>query len=169
MSKIKKKFTIIALLLIIADQITKYFAITFYRELGFYSYSLIDDYLRLTFAKNFGAAFSLSFFKNSTTNNYFFIFVTSIAILVIIKILIKTEKKLEIVSYFLIISGAIGNLIDRINNGFVIDFIDCDFPDIIMERWPVFNFADSYICIAICILIIQSIKVAKNEEKHNSD
>ncbi len=161
MSKIKKSFAFIVLLLIIADQITKYLALTFYKEIGFYSYSIVDDFLKFTFAKNFGAAFSLAFFKNSTANNYFFIFITTIAILIIVKILIKTEKKLEIVSYFLIIGGAVGNLIDRVIHGFVIDFIDCDFPDIIIERWPVFNLADSYICIAICILIIQSVKVVK--------
>jgi signal peptidase II len=60
-------------------------------------------------------------------------------------------------SYSLIIGGAIGNLIDRLAFGSVTDFFDVDFPDFLMERWPVFNIADSSIVIAITILLIYTI------------
>ncbi len=54
----------------------------------------------------------------------------------------------------MILGGAFGNLIDRIFFGGVTDFIWWDFPDFIMERWPVFNIADSSIVVAICLLVV---------------
>ncbi len=56
----------------------------------------------------------------------------------------------------LIIGGAIGNLIDRISIGKVIDFISVDFPDAIMIRWPTFNVADSSVSVGVTLLIIFS-------------
>ena len=47
-----------------------------------------------------------------------------------------------------------GNLIDRFFWGKVVDFIDVDFPDFIMSRWPVFNAADSAVTVGMCLLVI---------------
>ena len=65
----------------------------------------------------------------------------------------------------MVITGALGNLIDRLNFGFVIDFIDFDIPDIHLNnlgildsleltRWPIFNFADIYICTGVLIILV---------------
>jgi signal peptidase II len=53
----------------------------------------------------------------------------------------------------------LGNLIDRIRVGYVTDFIDMDFPNFIMERWPIYNIADSALVIAMGILIFDLIFV----------
>jgi len=58
------------------------------------------------------------------------------------------------VPFSLIMGGAIGNLIDRLTIGEVVDFISVDFPDFIMPRWPVFNVADSSLSVGIVSLIL---------------
>ncbi len=161
MSKTKKLGIFLAAILLGLDQLSKYFALAFHHKFGFYSYPLIGEYVKLTFAKNYGAAFSFRFFDSPKVSNYSFIILTNLAILFIVYLIVKSKKKLEIFSYFLIVAGALGNLFDRIFQGYVVDFIDCDFPDIILSRWPVFNLADSYICIAIGLIIIQAIKAKK--------
>ena len=76
------------------------------------------------------------------------------------------KNKLEIFYFALILGGALGNLIDRIFIGSVTDFIWCDFPDIIMTRWPIFNIADSSIVIAMILMIASTLfHKDKYEEK----
>jgi signal peptidase II len=58
----------------------------------------------------------------------------------------------------LFLSGATGNSIDRTFFGKVTDFVDVDFPDIIIERWPVFNLADSCVTIGIVLVLLLSIR-----------
>ena len=77
----------------------------------------------------------------------------------------KSKNKLEIFSFALILGGAIGNLIDRIFMGSVTDFIWCDFPDVIMMRWPVFNIADSSIVIAIVLMIASTIFIKETHKE----
>lgn len=79
----------------------------------------------------------------------------------------KSEHKLQTVSFSLIVAGAIGNLIDRIYLGSVTDFLDFDFPDFLMERWPIFNVADSAICVAIGLYIIYVLFYEKRITKEN--
>lgn len=56
----------------------------------------------------------------------------------------------------LILSGALGNLADRMRIHKVVDFIDWDFPDFIMYRWPTFNLADSWVCIGVTLIFLSS-------------
>ncbi len=156
----------VALVLLALDQASKYIALAFFQKFGYYSYPLIGEYLKLTFAKNYGAAFSLSFSQNPIANNYIFSILTFFALFFIVFLLIKSKKNAEIFGFYLVIAGALGNFADRILQGFVIDFIDCDFPNIIIQRWPVFNLADSYILIAISLFIFQIIK-EKNEKEND--
>jgi len=113
------------------------------------SMPIIKNILHVTFVRNTGAAFGL--FKNSAP---FFIIVSMAAIMVMLYLLLKSVTKGEFLKNFifnfsliLIISGAFGNLIDRIRFGYVIDFID-------VRIWPVFNIADSSITIGSLILIL---------------
>ena len=91
------------------------------------------------------------------------IIISTVAIILIVYLSAKSKNKLEIFSFALILGGAIGNLIDRIFIGSVTDFIWCDFPDVIMTRWPIFNLADSSIVIAIVLMIASTIFI---KEKH---
>lgn len=117
------------------------------------SIPIIKDVLHLTFVKNTGAAFGL--FKDST---YFFIAVSVVAVVMIGAILLSAIRHDKFFENFLInfgliliMSGALGNLIDRVSFLYVIDFID-------VRIWPVFNLADSAITIGTALLIISFTK-----------
>ena len=145
MSKTKIIGIPVVFILVGLDQLSKYIALAFFEKFGYFSYPIIGNYLKFTFAKNYGAAFSFRFFQNPQISNYSFLILTFVALIFIIYLIKKSDKKLDIIAYYLIVAGALGNLIDRVWHGFVIDFIDCDFPDIIMQRWPVFNLALLYL------------------------
>ncbi len=157
--KYKYLWLLISGLIVVFDQITK-FLIRSRFEL-YSSIQIIGDLVRFTYVRNTGAAFSLSF-GNPMVNRIIFIVITIIALIVLLFYLRKTKNSLESAIVSLIIGGAIGNLIDRIMLGYVTDFIDCDFPDFIMTRFPVFNVADSSITIAITLLIIYILFFDKN-------
>jgi signal peptidase II len=100
---------------------------------------------------NYGAAFS--FLSNRSEWTKWFLFSVSICtILFITKTMLKSTKikKNQYIAYTFIVSGAIGNLIDRIIHGFVIDFIDLHVNDL---HFATFNIADISIFIGVVILI----------------
>lgn len=113
--------------------------------------------LSFTYVENRGAAFGMM-----TGKQIFLIVVTIVALIYLIykyyKDVRKSKDKLLKAGFILIISGAIGNLIDRIFLGYVIDFIKLEFID-----FPVFNFADIYVSIG-CIIISFYILFKHEEE-----
>ena len=117
---------------------------------------LIDDFFSLTYVRNYGAGFSI--LQNETV---FLSVLSIVAVLVLAYLLIKVKKSdtISIISYILIISGALGNLIDRIRLGYVVDFLDFK---IFGYDYPVFNIADSFITIGCFILMITVILESKN-------
>ena len=117
---------------------------------------LIDNFFSLTYVRNYGAGFSI--LQNETV---FLTALSIIAIIVLSYMLVKARKNdtLSIIAYILIISGAIGNLIDRVRYCYVVDFLDFI---IFGYDYPVFNIADSFITIGCFILIIMVILETKN-------
>ncbi len=150
----KIQYIWITLLVILLDQISK-LIIRNYLEVG-KVLKITKKFFWLTHVENTGAAFSLSF-GNVALNKIIFICVSIIAIVLLIYLNNKSRSKVEKFVFALILGGAVGNLIDRIILGKVTDFLWCDFPDIFMERWPVFNIADSSIVVAITIMIVHSV------------
>ena len=144
----------VSLIVIILDQVSKY-VVRSSIEPG-QIIKLSPKLIWLTSIQNTGAAFSFSF-GDPLVNRILFIIISFIAVTFIIYLSIKSKNRLEILSFALILGGALGNLIDRIFIGSVTDFIWCDFPDIIMTRWPVFNIADSSIVIAIILMIASTL------------
>lgn len=128
--------------IVLLDQITK-FLIKQNFQLN-QSSSIIKNVLHLTYITNTGSAFGL--FKGF---NLFFILFSIIVIVVILYNLknIKENQKLIQFAVGLLLGGTIGNLMDRILYGFVIDFID-------FRVWPVFNAADSAVTISVILLIV---------------
>jgi signal peptidase II len=106
-----------------------------------------------THVTNTGAAFSIGF-SSDLVNRIFFITTTLLALIFIIYLLYQSTHRIQVLAFGLVMGGALGNLIDRIIFGGVTDFINVDFPDFIMHRFPIFNVADSSIFIAVCLLII---------------
>ncbi len=144
----------IPVIIILLDQATK-LRVKHVMQIG-ESISVIGDFFRLTFVTNDGGAFSFSI-GDGSFNRIFFIIVPFLALFLIFYLIRKSENRLTVIAYLMVIGGAVGNLIDRVAYGHVIDFLDFDFFDFIIHRWPVFNIADSAITIAIVLLIIDLI------------
>lgn len=148
----KAKYLILALttpLILIADQLTKLYID---RTMKLYhSIPVIDGLFSITYLRNKGAAFS--FLSDASWRLPFFILATVIAVIAIITAFfkLKDEQRFAALSLSLILSGAIGNLIDRVRMGEVIDFLDVYWRT---HHWPAFNVADSAICVGVAMLAL---------------
>ncbi|MCB1059264.1 MAG: signal peptidase II [Calditrichaeota bacterium] len=136
------------------DQLTKYWVRSHF-VLG-ESIPVIGEYLRLTYVQNPGVAFGLEPFSPTIL-----LIFGSLAAIALGWYLIRLVRHRDLLKWpvFLFLSGAVGNSIDRAMFGSVTDFLDADFPDFIMDRWPVFNVADSCVTIGIAILVWQTLFV----------
>ena len=144
----KKKLLIIALLCIILDQVSKLLVISNLEvNTGF---SVIKNFFSILYVRNTGAAWGT--FSNGTI---ILAFLSMTFLFFAIKYVneIKNISKLSIISYGMLIGGIIGNLIDRLLRGFVIDFLSFN---IFGYNFPVFNIADSFIVISIILIVIES-------------
>lgn len=140
-------------LIIVLDQASKWFMASW---LSLHETIAVIPYFNLTMAHNYGAAFS--FLSDAGGWQRWFFIVLALVISVVLLIWIKGLKstaKLEAISLSLIIAGAVGNVMDRIYYGYVIDFIDVYYGS---YHWPAFNVADSAICIGAALLIMDSFR-----------
>ena len=148
-SNLRLYYIFISVIIIFADQITKYLiGINFH---SIYNVNLI--LFSLDYVKNDGAAF------NILSGNRIFLSLISIIIsfLLLYLILIKNNiSKIELISYSFILGGTIGNGIDRLSKGYVIDFINLNFIN-----FPVFNIADISINIGFILILYSFIKDKK--------
>lgn len=135
-------FIIISLILAL-DIFTKYLS-TFYFKVS--EIEVIKNILYFTYVENRGAAFGIM-----QNNRWFFITVTLILIFIMVLYILKSKPKNIILKLSLsfVIGGGIGNLIDRIAKGYVVDFID-----VRIINYPVFNIADCFIVIGALLLCI---------------
>jgi signal peptidase II len=135
---------IITCFIVILDQLTKFFIsrnLTLHQSLP-----LIKNIFHLTLIHNTGAVFGIL-----KGHNFIFIILSSVIIILIIYYSYKTNDFNEEILLVLILGGAVGNLIDRLVFGYVIDFID-------FRIWPSFNIADSAISLGVILLIIYYLK-----------
>ena len=132
--------------LVILDQLTKYLVI---QNFDLYESVKLLPVFNLTFVVNYGFAFG--FLNNPSINQILVSIVILLIIIYFLYLLLKTQDKIFRLSLVFILSGAIGNFIDRIIRGFVIDFIDIYIG---VLHWPAFNIADSCISIGFVILMI---------------
>jgi len=146
----KPRYTLFAVLTVVGlllDQATKLYIDHTMRL--FDSITVLPNFFHITYVRNRGAAFS--FLSEASWRLPFFIgisLVAAIAILVAFRKL-HDDQKLAQVSLAMIFSGAIGNLIDRVRLGEVIDFLDAHWYRL---HWPAFNVADSLICVGVFLL-----------------
>lgn len=143
-----KKVYIIALISLIIDQIVK-ILVSNYLILG-QTTKIINNFFYLTYVQNTGAAFSILI-----GYRYILIIITLIFLYYLYKYTKKqtNPNKLAILSHGLLLGGIIGNLIDRIIYGYVIDYLDFM---IFNYNFPIFNLADTFIVIGCIILVINS-------------
>ncbi|MBN1881970.1 MAG: signal peptidase II [Deltaproteobacteria bacterium] len=142
-------FSIIAVFVIVFDQITKHLIDTTMR-LG-ERIEIIPNFLDIRYISNTGAAFGIMAKLPDGARLPFLIGVSILAMLLVFYLFVKAEgnRVAYQVSLALVFSGAVGNLIDRVWLGFVRDFVDAHIYDL---HWPVFNVADSAITVGIVIL-----------------
>ncbi len=144
-----KKIYLTALIIFITDVITK--LIVSNTLLLRQSITIIKNFFYITYTKNTGVAFSL------LNKAKIFIIIITITIIIMLLKYIKNKyiNKYEQIAYGLILGGALGNLLDRLVYGSVIDFLDFK---IFNYDYPIFNIADTGIVIGVIIIIITSIK-----------
>lgn len=144
-----KRIFIISFIILVIDIISKRLVIGNLLESE--SINVINNFFRITYAQNTGVAFSL-------IEGYvaFIVIMTIIFIIMIFKY-VKSNNigKYEEIGYSFILGGAIGNLLDRVIYGYVIDFLDFN---IFGYDFPIFNIADSFIVIGVFILGIISFR-----------
>ncbi len=134
------------LTLVILDQVTKALVINFF---NLYDSVVLLPIINLTFVVNYGFAFGL--LNNPSLNQILVSLVILAIIIYFLYLLIKTQDKIFQLTLTLILAGALGNFIDRIFRGFVIDFIDIYIGK---YHWPAFNIADSCITVGFVVLMI---------------
>jgi signal peptidase II len=144
---------IVSLITIVLDQATKLYIA---RTLPLHTMiTVIENFFTITYLRNKGAAFGI--LANSSWRLPFFILVSLIAVVVIFVVIAKLrdDQQLAAVSLSLIFAGALGNLIDRVRLGEVIDFIYVHWFE---HYWPAFNVADSAICVGVFLLALDMIR-----------
>lgn len=136
-----------AAVIVILDQLTKHF---FWRNGQ--NYELIPGYFNITLVKNAGAAFGM--FQGARV---FFVAASFIAVALIIYLGVRlpAAQRWRRVLLGLILGGAVGNLIDRVASGEVIDFIQIGVAG---HYWPVFNVADSGVTVGAALLILYALR-----------
>ena len=144
---IKNNLSIIAtfFLIIFFDQLTKILVI---KNFQLYESLSILPFFNLTFVVNYGFAFG--FLNNPSLNQIIVILVIFSIIAYFLYLLIKTQDQFFQFSLILVLSGAVGNFIDRVLHGFVIDFIDIYLGS---YHWPAFNLADSSITLGFILIM----------------
>ncbi|HKL27312.1 MAG TPA: signal peptidase II [Desulfuromonadales bacterium] len=152
-------FAIVSLVILVFDQATKLHIDHHFRL--YESLPIIPGLLSLTYIRNPGAAFGI--FADSSLRLPFFISVSLVAMLGILWILKQRENGQQPgnLGLALVFAGALGNLIDRIRLGEVIDFIDVYWRQ---YHWPAFNVADSAITVGVFLLLVEMWTERKNDQ-----
>ena len=130
-----------------------------FNYIDLYQFIKITSFLDITHIHNFGISFGLF---SETIPSIFLITIALLVVFFIIYLLLNAQDYLEYCGLFIIICGAIGNIIDRFVNGYVIDFI---YFHINQYYWPAFNFADIYISVGIIMILLNMFKKLKLNKK----
>ncbi len=142
---------------ILLDQLTKWLAVKYLKSV--ITVPIIKNVIHLTYVENTGAAFGML-----KDHRWVFIVLSTVTIagLLLYLYLGHSQNMLYSVSISMVISGGIGNMIDRLALGYVVDFIDFRLID-----FAVFNGADSFVCVGAGILILALVLEIIREEKEN--
>ena len=145
---------IILVLLILTDFLSKKILTS---AISFNSSLYIFPYLDIVNIKNYGIAFGLF---SGVLPTWFIIVITIMIIIFLVYLILKTKNKIEKWAILIILAGGVSNLIDRIINKYVLDFIYLHYNDL---YWPAFNLADIYISIGVLLIVIQTFKKSKKK------
>ena len=142
----------VSVLVILLDWHTKQMAS---ESLALYRPQEIFSWLNMTLAHNYGAAFSFLNNAGGWQRWFFVVLASGVSLILLVWLLRLPRHEWRTgLSLALIIGGAVGNLIDRIQLGYVVDFIDVYFRD---WHYPAFNVADSAITVGVVLLLLDSV------------
>ncbi len=165
----KRKYWVLLIVcfwILLADQWTKYAVQQ--RLVLYQKVEVIQGFFNLVHVRNTGGAFGILGGEKGGLGSLIFVVVSLAAIgsILFLYFRLKEDEETLSLSFSLVLSGAIGNLIDRLHYGEVVDFLDFH---VLSFHWPAFNFADSAICLGIGFmaleLLIRDRKKAPNHEK----
>lgn len=150
----------LTVIFLIIDQVTKHLVAG---SMNLYDSIEVLPFFNIVYAQNPGAAFSF-LADQAGWQRWFFTAIASLASILFVVWLAKTpkENKLLSIAFALMLSGALGNLIDRVLFGYVIDFLDFYVGT---SHWPAFNIADSVILVGASLMLIESYVSDKAEKK----
>lgn len=153
----KIKYFVLAIIIIVADLYTKHIANTI---LEFAQPHEVTSFFNFTLLYNHGAAFSLLSNDQTSWQMIMFSIISLVAAAILTYLIIKqpNNAKTNLLSFSLILGGALGNFYDRAFQGYVIDFLDFHIGN---YHWPAFNIADSAITCGVILLIVVSLFTKK--------
>ena len=154
----RRSFLLVAILGVIFDQLTKYVVVQKFSELGD-TFPIWQNVFHFTYVINTGAAFS--FFRGQVEILRWISLIVSVVLIIFVWYSPKMSF-IEQLGYGFILSGAIGNGIDRFLFGYVVDFLDFR-----LINFPVFNLADVAINIGVIILLICSFDISLKPNRKN--
>ncbi len=159
-----KRWFALSLIIILLDQLTKYIAVDI---IPLYESIEVFPFFSWTLLYNEGAAFSF-LSDQGGWQRWFFIILSTIVttVLAIWLFRLQDDERSIAISLSLIIGGAIGNLIDRVLLGHVVDFIHLHYQE---YYWPAFNVADSAITVGVVIMIVDSLFFAQKREDRREE
>lgn len=153
-----KKGLLIALIALMVDQIHKYWMLHIINidEVGMIK---VTDFFNLVMVWNKGISFGMLNHENIHEYQPLLLSLLSIAVVAILFFwLKKAQNKFQVWGIGLVIGGALGNVIDRTLYGAVADFLDFHVAG---YHWPAFNFADSFICVGVFLLVLEGLFAKK--------
>ena len=152
----------IAVAVVIVDQLTKLWIMTNFALHE--QQSIIPGFFNLVYVTNTGAAFGFLAGSKTWLRQVFFIAVSIVALFVIIYAYghLKKQARIFVYALGLIAGGAVGNLIDRLRFGSVVDFLDFYLGS---YHWPAFNAADSAITIGVALFLLGTLMQHRKESK----
>lgn len=155
----KLKLILVVFISILADFLLKFVVI---KAVEFDSIiKVIGNFFSITYVKNYGAAWNI--FEDK---RLLLIGITFAALMLFIKVFVNENKmgKYDYLYFGTLIGGILGNLIDRLYYGFVIDYLRFDFGS---YTFPIFNLADVFISVSSVLLIIKILREEKNEKSNS--
>ncbi len=158
------RFGVIFLLVVCLDQLTKLWVVQHFTL--YESSTVIPGLFSLTYLTNTGAAFGILAGQPALWRQLFFVVVALLALVAIFFLhrKISAESRWYTVSLALIAGGAVGNLIDRVRLGAVVDFLDFYLST---HHWPAFNLADSAITVGVAIFLLVNFVHSKREGRES--
>ena len=151
---------VVAFVVVIADQVTKWAIIEW---VALYEKVPVNSFVNLTHQRNTGAAFSF-LADAGGWQRWFFIVLASVVSLMLLVWLLRLPRRewVTALGLALVLGGAIGNLIDRVQLGYVVDFVDVHYAG---WHYPAFNVADSAITCGVILLLLDTFLLAMKRKK----